>query len=198
MELIVFYKKRLSELTQHTNPTDLMKRVINTLQNPTEIVSIYDINQYYATLFLSDELCTVYFYPDFTCSLLKPPKNSIPHWSKYIDYIDTKPTTDMDIEWLNQILQQEPVNDKEILENYINGVPFYEPNCEYERKEQPSPDFGPELGLDYNEFDFTFDIQSKLQPPPQPQPKPQPKPTLIHKQKLTKKSKNVNQLPKWK
>ena len=192
MELIVFYKKRLSELTQHTNPTDLMKRVINTLQNPTEIVSIYDINPYYATLFLSDELCTVYFYPDFTCSLLKPPKNSIPHWSRYIDYIDSKPTMDMDIEWLNQILQQEPVNDKEILENYINGVPFYEPNCEFEKKEQPSPDFGPDLGIDYNEFDFTFDIQS------QPQPKPHPKPTLIHKQKLTKKTKNVNQLPKWK
>lgn len=114
-DYITFYKKCLSDLLKVKNPTYVMKKVIHTIITPNESIYIYDLNQYYATLFLSDEMCTVYLYPDLRCSLLTPPSiSTIPHWSTYMTHNTYKP---IDTDWLYDILNQTP--DKDILNDFI-------------------------------------------------------------------------------
>jgi hypothetical protein len=127
-ELISFYNKCLSELLLVEYPTSLMKKVIRTIQSPEERVYMYEVTKHYATLFLSDEMCTVYLYPDLTCSLLKPPpKPTIPHWRSYIyqankNANNTKP---IDIKWLYKILEEAVYEkDKKIVEDFIEGNPI--------------------------------------------------------------------------
>lgn len=140
MDLISFYKKCLSDLLLVERPTSIMQKVIDTIQSSEERIYMYDVTKRYATLFLSGEMRTVYLYPDLTCSLLKPPpKPTIPHWSNYMYSNHTNHT--LDIKWLYDILQQEPVykKDKEIVEDFINGTPYtVEPEQDpYEPKQDP-------------------------------------------------------------
>lgn len=133
MDLIYFYKKCLSELLLVEHPTSLMKKVINTIKSREEHIYMYDVTKQYASLFLSDEMCTIYLYPDLTCSLLKPPQNqTIPHWSKYIINTNhvTKPTPIIiDINLLYDILEQDPdekeKKDNEMLEYFIKDTPCF-------------------------------------------------------------------------
>ena len=137
MELLSLYKKCLSELLQMERPTSVMKKVIDTIHSPNERVYIYDVNKNYASLFLSDEMYTVYLYPDLKCSLLKPPSPStIPHWSTYI----TKNTNNVsiDIELSSDILKE------------TKEEPF--------KPDSPNSMDGPDFGTDFGkEFDFSFE-----------------------------------------
>ena len=140
MELIPFYKKCLSDILQIKNPNSLMKKIIDTIHSTNERIYIYDVNKNYASLFLSNEIYTVYLYPDLTCSLLQPPsKSTIPHWSTYITH-HTKEPLELKIESILVDLQ----------ESYKKDTP------ELILKPQ-SPD-GPDFGTDFGkEFDFTFE-----------------------------------------
>lgn len=194
MDLISFYKKCLSELLLVEHPTSLMKKVINTIKSSEEHIYMYDVTKQYASLFLSDEMCTMYLYPDLTCSLLKPPQNpTIPHWSKYIINTNhiTKPTPIIiDINLLYDILEEDPdekeKKDKEMLEYFIKDTPCF---CEYindsslyDTKEpikdiyepiskskdlykSDSPDYGPDFGPDLGkELDFTLGDALSIKP----------------------------------
>ncbi len=97
-----FYQELLKQLIHVPNPTCLMKRIINTLQSDTEKVYIYDINPTYASLFLSDDTSSIYFYTNLECSRLKPPdEHYTPHWSKWID---TSNAPKLDLAWIHSIL----------------------------------------------------------------------------------------------
>ena len=148
MELLSLYKKCLSELLLTERPTSVMKKVIDTIHSPNERVYIYDVNKNYASLFLSDEMYTVYLYPDLTCSLLKPPSlSTIPHWSTYI----TKNTNNVsiDIELSSNILKET----KEFVQE-----PF--------KPDSPNSMDGPDFGTDFGkEFDFSFEpIKQPVKP----------------------------------
>jgi len=97
-----FYQERLTQLMNVPNPSFLMKRVIDTLRSDTEKVYIYDLHPSYASLFLSDDTRSIYFYPNLECSLLKPPdEHYTPHWNKWID---TSNAPVLDLEWIHSIL----------------------------------------------------------------------------------------------
>jgi hypothetical protein len=99
-----FYQERLTQLMQVPNPSFLMKRVIDTLRSDTEKVYIYDLHPSYASLFLSDDTRSIYFYPNLECSLLKPPEEHYtPHWNKWID---TSNAPVLDLEWIHSILNK--------------------------------------------------------------------------------------------
>ena len=121
-----------------------MKKVIDTIHSPNERVYIYDVNKNYASLFLSDEMYTVYLYPDLKCSLLKPPSPStIPHWSTYI----TKNTNVSVSNVFNVFIDIELSSDiiKETKEE-----PF--------KPDSPNSMDGPDFGTDFGkEFDFSFE-----------------------------------------
>ena len=99
-----FYQERLNQLMNVPKPTFLMKRVIDTLRSDTEKVYIYDLHPSYASLFLSDDTRSIYFYPNLECSLLKPPtEHYTPHWNKWID---TTHAPVLDLEWIHSILNK--------------------------------------------------------------------------------------------
>lgn len=75
--MISFYQKKVQELHTIPNPTMLMKRIITTMNTPNECVYIYEATPTYASLFLSNETGTIYFYPSLQCSLLPPPTSFI-------------------------------------------------------------------------------------------------------------------------
>lgn len=116
---VAFYQSRLIDLLRVSNPTRLMKRVIDTLESNTEKVYIYDTNTTYASLFLSDDTRTIYFYPNLQCSLLKPPdKPFTPHWNIWIDRTSVPP---LNMEWVHSILllnaKERFESDKDILQD---------------------------------------------------------------------------------
>ena len=99
---LLFYQELLKQLINVPNPTCLMKRIIHTLQSDTEKVYIYDMNPTYASLFLSDDTRSIYFYPNLDCSRLKPPdEHYTPHWSRWID---TSNAPKLDLAWIHSIL----------------------------------------------------------------------------------------------
>ena len=99
-----FYQERLNQLMNVPKPTFLMKRVIDTLLSDSEKVYIYDLHPSYASLFLSDDTRSIYFYPNLECSLLKPPDaHYTPHWNKWID-VSNAPV--LDLEWIHSILNK--------------------------------------------------------------------------------------------
>ncbi len=115
---VTFYQSRLIDLLSVSNPTRLMKRVIDTLESNTEKVYIYDTNPTYAHLFLSDDTRTIYFYPNLQCSLLKPPDKPLtPHWNIWIDRTSVPP---INLGWVHSILllnaKERFESDKDILQ----------------------------------------------------------------------------------
>ena len=70
---------KLQELlqVQDTKCSSLMKRLKSILSKySTDKIIIYDVQDNYATLFLTDKEDTLYFYKNLTCSLLRPPSSS--------------------------------------------------------------------------------------------------------------------------
>jgi hypothetical protein len=176
MELISFYKKCLSDILQIKHPNSLMKKIIDTIHSTNERIYIYDVNKNYASLFLSNEIYTVYLYPDLTCSLLQPPSRStIPHWSTYITH-HTKEPLELKIEFLDELQEsykKDTINEPLKIESILK--PFKKPQ---------SPN-GPDFGADFEkEFDFTFE--------------PIKKETVKPIQKLKTVVKKLSKRPIWK
>jgi hypothetical protein len=96
--MISFYQKKLQELHTIPNPTVLMKRIITTMNTPNECVYIYEATLSYASLFLSNETGTIYFYPSLQCSLLPPPKPFINKKDKIENKVYLDPI------WLHKIV----------------------------------------------------------------------------------------------
>jgi hypothetical protein len=143
-----FYQERLIQLMQVPNPSFLMKRVIDTLRSDTEKVYIYELHPGYASLFLSDDTRSIYFYPNLECSLLKPPdEHYTPDWKKWID---TTNAPVLDLEWIRSILQTntterhdsddfsptiashspkpiEPNSTKSVMQKSVISEPFHSP-----------------------------------------------------------------------
>lgn len=121
---LLFYQERLKQLIDVPHPTFLMKRIIDTLQSDTEKVYIYDLNPTYASLFLSDDTRSIYFYPNFYCSRLKPPdEHYTPHWNKWID---TSNAPQLDLAWIHSILNMN-AKERQASDNFMQQVSSVSP-----------------------------------------------------------------------
>ncbi len=121
---LLFYQERLKQLIDAPHPTSLMKRIIDTLQSDTEKVYIYEINPTYASLFLSDDTRSIYFYPNFYCSRLKPPdEHYTPHWNKWID---TSNAPQLDLAWIHSILNMN-AKERQASDNFMQQISSVSP-----------------------------------------------------------------------
>ena len=148
---VIFYQERLSKLVHVPNPTSLMKRVIDTLQSPTEKVYIYDIKPSYASLFLSDDTSSIYFYPNLECSRLKPPDTHYtPHWNMWINTTHAPP---LDLTWIHTILNMNTkalrMTDDLLHSNRLNQMPTTERQSSINSPHQTLSDLNSSKQLTY-------------------------------------------------
>lgn len=100
--------------------TLLMKCVRNTLISTTDRVIVYEILPNYASLFLTNEEGTIFFYNNLQCSKIRPPVTSTIRSLSFFFTHHTKHNPVLDIEWITTILAMDHKSryesDKDLLE----------------------------------------------------------------------------------
>jgi len=84
--------------------TSLMKRVRNTLKSTTNRVIVYEIVANYASLFLTNEEGTIFFYKNLQCSKIRPPVTSTIRPLSFFFTHHPKHNPVLDLEWITTTL----------------------------------------------------------------------------------------------
>lgn len=108
---------------KHNECTVLMNRVrrLLTTSLPFHYISIYDVTNEYASLYMTDQSDTIYLYRDTSCSKIKPLyKKSTNYYSLHDKSQQSVSSSNINIHWTMEILamdsQKRYESDKDLLE----------------------------------------------------------------------------------